>query len=180
MVILKDTFLPKRLGNGSFAIVSTDQVADVPVRLENRLIGKTNRKGYLLLDHLNPYQHNSVAVDTLDLPINLKIETTQQDAVPRQSSGVFIRFPMYQVKTVQFQAVDSQGKNLSVGTSVWQENPTPQQQPTTIVAHEGMVYLDNVKNNTLYIGDQLNQCRVKLPDIETLNGYSDLGEIVCQ
>ena len=180
LVILKDTFLPKRLGNGSFAIVSTDQVADVPVRLENRLIGKTNRKGYLLLDHLNPYQHNSVAVDTLDLPINLKIETTQQDAVPRQSSGVFIRFPMYQVKTVQFQAVDSQGKNLSVGTSVWQENPTPKQQPTTIVAHEGMVYLDNVKNNTLYIGDQLKQCRVKLPDLETLNGYSDLGQIVCQ
>lgn len=180
LVILKDTVLAKRLGNGSFAVVSTDQVADVPVRLENRLIGKTNRKGYLLLDYLNPYQHNSVAVDTLDLPINLKIETTQQDAVPRQSSGVFIRFPMYQVKSVQLQVVDLQGNNLSVGTSVWQEKPNEQLQPMTIVAHDGMVYLDNVKNNTLYIGDQLKQCRVKLPDLETLNGYSDLGQIVCQ
>lgn len=176
LVILKDALLPKRLDNGSFAIVSTDQVADVPVRLENRLIGKTNSKGYLLLDHLNPYQHNSVAVDTLDLPLNLKIETTQQDAVPRQSSAVFVRFPMYQVKAVQFQAVDQQGNNLPVGALVWVDKS----EPITIVAHEGIVYLDDVKNDAIYIGNELKQCQVKLPHIETLNGYSDLGKIVCQ
>lgn len=176
LVILKDALLPKRLNNGSFAIISTDRVANVPVRLENRLIGKTNRKGYLLLDHLNPYQHNSIAVDTLDLPINLKIETTQQDAVPRQASGVFIRFPMYQVKAVQFQAVDQQGTDIPVGSLVW----VGDSEPITIVAHDGIVYLDDVKNNAIYIGNKLKHCQVNLPDIETLDGYSDLGKIVCQ
>ncbi|OTG80324.1 fimbria/pilus outer membrane usher protein [Acinetobacter sp. ANC 4648] len=180
LVILKDVILPTRLSNGSFAIVSTDKVADVPVRLENRLIGTTNRKGYLLLDRLNAYQHNSVAVDTLDLPINLKIETTQQDVVPRQASGVFVRFPMYQVKAVQLQVVDYMGQNLAVGKAVWDTEPTMQQPAKTIVAHDGMVYLDDVKNNKLYIGDQLSQCQVNLPDISALKGFSDLGKLVCQ
>lgn len=180
VVLLKDAILPKRLSSGSFAIVSTDQIPDVPVRLENRLIGKTNKKGYLLLDYLNPYQNNSIAIDTLDLPINLKIEKTQQNAVPRQSSGVFVQFPMYQVKSVQLQVVDLQGQNVNVGTSVWQEEPIQQQQPTTIVAHDGVVYIDNLKNNTLYIGNQLKQCRVILPELTTLKGFSDLGRMVCQ
>ncbi|WP_162564727.1 fimbria/pilus outer membrane usher protein [Acinetobacter baumannii] len=179
-VVLKDALLAKRLTSGSFAIVSTDQIPNVPVRLENRLIGKTNRKGYLLLDNLNPYQHNNVAIDTLDLPINLKIEKTQQDAVPRQSSGIFIRFPIYKVKAVQLQAINSQGDNITVGTPVWSEKPTDQTQPMTIVAHEGMIYLDNVTSNTLYIGNQPTQCRIELPDIKTLSGYSDLGKILCQ
>ena len=180
LVILKDVILPTRLSNGSFAIVSTDNIASVPVRMENRLIGKTNQKGYLLLDRLNPYQHNSVAVDTLNLPINLKIETTQQDVVPRQASGVFVRFPMYQVKSVQLQAVDDQGENLAVGKSVWDIQPSIQQPPKTIVAHDGIVYLDDVKNNKLYIGDELKQCQVNLPEISTLEGFSDLGRVVCQ
>ncbi|WP_180053075.1 fimbria/pilus outer membrane usher protein [Acinetobacter sp. YH12143] len=180
LVILKDVILPTRLSNGSFAIVSTDNIASVPVRMENRLIGKTNQKGYLLLDRLNPYQHNSVAVDTLNLPINLKIETTQQDVVPRQASGVFVRFPMYQVKSVQLQAVDDQGENLAVGKSVWDIQPSIQQPPKTIVAHDGIVYLDDVKNNKLYIGDELKQCQVNLPEVSTLEGFSDLGRVVCQ
>lgn len=181
LVILKDVMLPTRLNNGSFAIVSTDDVAGVPVRLENRLIGKTNDKGYLLLDHMNPYQHNSVAVDTLDLPVNLKIERTQQDVVPRQMSGVVVRFPMYQVKALQLQVMDHQGQNLAVGQSVWDKVPTtPQQLPVTIVAHDGIVYLDDVKSNKLYIGDQHGYCQVNLPDISTLKGFSDLGRVICQ
>lgn len=182
LVILKDALLPTRLSNGSFAIVSTGQVADVPVRLENRLIGQTNRKGYLLLDHLNPYQHNSVAIDALDLPIDLKIETTQQDAVPRQASGVFIHFPIYKVKSVQMQVVDQQGQNLAVGSLVWDSLSAMQQQqsPKTIVAHDGIVYLDDVQTNHLYIGQHNTQCQVNLPDISKLEGFKDLGPVICQ
>lgn len=180
LVIFKDAVLAKRLGSGSFAVVSTDQVADVPVRLENRLIGKTNKKGYLLLDYLNPYQHNSIAIDTLNLPIDLKIETTQQDAVPRQASAVFVRFPMYQVKSIQLQVVDQNGENLSTGTPVWDIIPTVEHAPLTIVAHDGIVYLDDVKSNVLYMGDPLQPCRVQLPELERLEGFSDLGRVICQ
>src|SRR5690606_25289019 len=148
-----------------FAIVSTDNIASVPVRMENRLIGKTNQKGYLLLDRLNPYQHNSVAVDTLNLPINLKIETTQQDVVPRQASGVFVRFPMYQVKSVQLHAVEDERENLAVGRSVWEIQPSIQQPSKTSIAHDGIVYIDDGKKNKLYMGDVLKQCQANLPEL---------------
>lgn len=182
LVILKDTILPTRLSSGAFAIVSTDSIGKVPVHLENRLIGETNDKGYLLLDRLNPYQHNSVAIDTLNLPLDLKVDKIQQDVVPYQSSGAFVVFPIHKVKSIQFQAVDIQDKAIAVGKGVWDSLSTMQekQEPNTIVAYDGMVYLDNVKNNTIYIGDQKDFCQVHLPDTTNLKGFTDLGKIACQ
>lgn len=180
MVIFKDIILPTRLNNGSFAIVSTDGIKNVPVRLENRLIGTTNHKGYLLLDRLNPYQHNSIIIDTLDLPLDLKIEQTQQDAVPRQSSGVLVRFPIYQVKGIQLQVMNPNGNFIAAGTAVWQNTEKKQSASRTVVGHDGIVYIDDVQSTELYIGDPLNPCKIHLPDITTLKGFNDLGTIICQ
>ena len=182
LVVLKDTILPTRLSNGAFAVVSTNHVPNVPVQLENRLIGETNNRGYLLLNNLNPYQHNSVTISALNLPLDLKIEMTQQDVVPYQASGAFVVFPIYKVKSVQFQAVDQEEKVLAVGSNVWDSIPDIQQkiEPKTIVAYEGLVYLDDLKSNIIYIGDSKKYCKVSLSDIAHLNGFTDLGRIVCQ
>ncbi|OTG79858.1 hypothetical protein B9T31_16590 [Acinetobacter sp. ANC 4558] len=182
LVMVKDTILPTRLSNGSFAIVSTSQVGHVPVHLENRLIGETNKKGYLLLDRLNPYQHNSIAINTLELPLDMKVETIKQDVVPAQSSGVFVVFPIYKVKSIQFQAVDQQDQPITVGKGIWDSLSAMQQkqEPKMVVAYDGIVYLDDVKNDVLYIGDQKKFCQVHIPELSTLNGFTDLGRKVCQ
>lgn len=182
LVILKDTILPTRISNGSFAIVSTSRVPDVPVHLENRLIGETNKKGYLLLDHLHPYQHNNIAINILNLPIDFKIEKNQQDVVPHQSSGAFVVFPIYKVKSVQFQALDSKDQPIEVGKGVWYSlSDAQQKQPSnTIVAYDGTVYLDDIRNEVIYIGDNKSLCQIQLPDITTLKGFTDLGRMICQ
>jgi len=166
----------------SFAVVSTEGVADIPVRLENRLVGKTNSKGLLLIDSLNPYQHNAVSIDTLDLPLEYKIESTQIDAVPYSSSGVYLNFPVYKMRSVQWAAVDEQNQPLKMGSRVWVQQTAPNLDSVeyTIVGRDGMIYLENPATSTVFIEQMGRVCRMDLPDFSAQYGFLDLGNLTCK
>jgi P pilus assembly protein, porin PapC len=64
----------------------------VPVLHENRVIGTTDRNGHLLIPDLNAYQHNQVAIDSMNLPADARIATTSMDLVPESHAGVLANF----------------------------------------------------------------------------------------
>lgn len=182
MLLMKNNIFFTKQSLGAFALVSTDGLSDIPVSLENRTIGKTNKNGLLLVDYLNPYQHNQIAINALNLPIEYKIEKTKVDAVPYQRSGLFIHFPIYKVKFLQLQAVDINGKNLDMGRNVWNQDHIPhsQEKEDTIVGRDGVVYIEEPKNNEIYIGQDEVFCKIKLPDFSKKSGVIDLGIQICQ
>lgn len=167
---------------GSFAVVSTDGMQNVPVQLENRDVGKTNKKGLLLIKDLNAYQHNNISIDALGLPIDYKIETTKIDAVPHNGSGVYIKFPLYRIKTVQFNAFNSLGSIFPMGSRVWNQDQAPniESKELTIVARDGLVYFENPTSSTVYIESNGQICQLKLPDFKNQFGFIDLGDRTCQ
>ncbi len=181
LLFMENNVFAKRQSFGSFAIVSTQGVPDVPVQFENRQIGKTNKNGVLLVDDLNAYQHNNLSIDALALPIDYKIEKTRIDAVPYNQSGVFVEFPIYKMKSVQFSVLDQDQKPLLMGSRVWNQDqpPTDHDKETTIVARDGIVYLENPKSSTLYIEQQQKICQVKLPAFTQESGFIDLGSLKC-
>ena len=69
-----------------------DRYGRVPVLHQNRLIGETNRAGYLLVPDLNAYQNNRVAIDGATLPADARIADTTLDVVPQARSGVLAHF----------------------------------------------------------------------------------------
>lgn len=180
VLMMNQNLFATRQSLGSFALVSTDGVADIPVSYENRPVGKSNKKGLLLIDYLNPYQHNAISVDALGLPLDYKIETTKIDAVPFQRSGIFIKFPMYRIKSIQFSAVSKDQTVLETGSSVWITPPKDQEKEVTIVGRDGMVYLENPTTSVIYIQNKENICKVNLPDIKNQYGFIDLGIQICQ
>ncbi|MDK1685188.1 MULTISPECIES: fimbria/pilus outer membrane usher protein [Acinetobacter Taxon 24] len=182
ILMMKNSLLPMRRTYDSFALISTSKVPDVPVKLENRYIGKTNKNGILVVDALNSYQHNQISIDPLELPVDYHIETTKLNAVPRYGSGVYIEFPIYQVKTVQMILKDKRGDFIEAGSNIWTspEINTETQQPLTIVAHEGIVYLESPKNSKLYVQQKNSVCSFEVPDLSQKNGLIDLGELVCE
>lgn len=182
VVMMEKSVFPMRQSLNSFAVVSTEGVADIPVRLENRVVGKTNRRGLLLIDALNPYQHNDISIDTLDLPLEYKIETTRIDAVPYNASGVVINFPVYKIRSIQLIALDSSAKALKMGSRVWVQDSPPDLEhvETTIVGREGMIYLENPTSNLLYVEQGGTICQLKLPDFQHQYGFLDLGSLQCQ
>lgn len=175
-------FFAMRQSLNSFAVVSTQGVPDIPVRVENRLVGKTNAKGLLLIDSLNPYQHNTVAIDTLDLPLEYKIESTQLDAVPQNLSGIYLHFPVYKMRSIQWSAVDEQNQPLKMGSPVWIQQAIPQLDAVelTIVGRDGMIYVENPAVSSVFVNQDGKLCRIELPDFSMQYGYLDLGDLKCR
>lgn len=69
LVMMGGGLFAARQINDGFAVVSTDGIADVPVLLQNNVIGTTNNRGLLLISPLNAYQENKIAIDPMDLPL---------------------------------------------------------------------------------------------------------------
>lgn len=170
--------LMSRRINDSFAVVSTDGIADVPVLHENRVIGKTNRHGRLLVPDLNAYQHNAVAIDTMDLPANVRVSTTTRDLVPEARAGVLGHFglPRHDAATVIL--YDGQGQPLPTGSRVLHAESGID----TIVGYDGITFIDQLKaRNTLRVRHGAMRCVVTFDyRRQDDGGLPTIGPLVCQ
>ena len=93
LALMRGGLFATRNINDSFAVVSTDGVAGVPVSLYNNSVGKTNRKGLLLVPNLSAYQKNIIDIDSVDLPQDMQAEHSRIEAVPSERSGIAVDFP---------------------------------------------------------------------------------------
>lgn len=165
----------------AFALVSTDGVPDVPVRLENRLVGKTDAKGHLLLNRLNAYQHNNLAIDTLALPPFMRIDRVQADVVPEARSGALARFAMRPIVALQVALVDEGGQYLPAGSRIWLQAPGQAPKPL-VVGYDGQVYIEDppAQSALSYRRDD-KECSAGLTwTAPPAGGLVDLGMLLCR
>lgn len=145
------TFAARRVDD-AFAVVSTDGVAEVPVRLENRPIGRTDADGMLLVTRLQAYQRNQLSIDPMDLPAAMRIDRVTANAVPRDRAGTLVRFAMKPVRSVELILQDGNGHPLALGSLVQVDGRAGE----VPVGYDGMVYLDDL--------DEHVRLRVRTPD----------------
>lgn len=126
----------------AFALVSTNGVAQVPVRLENRLIGSTDAHGQLLVAPLRAWQRNLISIDTLGLPMDLLLDTPQQLVVPASGSAASVVFKLQPSRPMRLQVRDADGKWLGAGSMIAVEL-AGQIVATTVTGHDGEVYLQD-------------------------------------
>ncbi len=100
----------------SFAIVDTG-VPGIRVLDENRVIGRTNRSGRLLLPDLRSFELNHIAIDPLDVPTDASVPTTTRDVRPQDRSGVVVRFPVTKSRGALLRLVDAAGVAVPVGSA---------------------------------------------------------------
>lgn len=158
---------PSRQIIDSFAVVDTKK-PNIPVYLENNLVGKTNSKGVILVPYLQAYQRNKISVDGSDLPVDYKIPTTSQWIVPRQNQGVNVLFDVKVVSSITATIVDGNNTPLPLG-AVLEHNGE-----TVMVGYDGMVYIEQPSG---IWKEQKSQCKVEIP---TVTGYNTLGVLVCK
>jgi len=169
--------LVRRIAN-AFAIVSTEGVAGVPVRLENRLVGQTDRHGRLLVDRLNPWENNKLGIDTLQLPQDMYVQRTEVSAVPDGNVGVLVRFPMHRTHPLQLTVLDASGKALPPGSPVYPQGATGDE-PLTVIGYDSLLYLpDPVPGARLRIETAGGTCTVVVPAPQA--GGAHPQEAVCR
>ncbi|MDE5306073.1 fimbria/pilus outer membrane usher protein [Providencia stuartii] len=102
----------------SFAIVSTNGIGNLPIRLENSVIGTTNHDGLLLIPSLNSYQRNVLTLDPTHLPANIQVKQTQIDVIPKYHSGVLAKFDLIKTHPALVILADPNGVLLPEGSQV--------------------------------------------------------------
>lgn len=188
VVMMQGKVQPTRRVDDGFAVVSTNGMAGIPVRLENRLVGETDEDGLLFVSRLNAYQHNRISIDTLKLPPDMHINRTSLDAVPAGRSGVLAKFEMRRILAVQLTLKDAAGEPLPLGSVVTIGAPgkSPATEAvanaaTTVVGYDGLVYLeDPAPGAVLHVETAIGACRATLALPDQPSGLVDLGTLTCQ
>ena len=141
----------------AFAVVATGR-ADVPVSHENRVIGRTDANGHLLVPNLVPYAGNLIAIDTSSLPADTRTGTTSMQVTPRGLSGVLAAFPVERYRAVTVLLHDAAGVPMAPGTPVRLAGSGA----ATVVGYDGMVFVDGVADeNRLRAGTGAQACEAR-------------------
>ncbi|MES1978556.1 MAG: fimbria/pilus outer membrane usher protein [Pseudomonadota bacterium] len=188
VVMMQGKVQPTRRVDDAFAVVSTNGMPGIPVRLENRLVGETDEAGLLFVSRLNAWQHNRISIDTLRLPPDMHINRTSLDAVPAGRSGVLAKFGMRRILAVQLTLRDAAGAWLPMGSVVMMNAPgkpsaldAAANATSTVVGYDGLVYLeDPAPGAVLHVETVTGACRATLALPDQPSGLVDLGTLTCQ
>ena len=170
-------FAARQVTNG-FAVVSTAGIPDVPVKLENNLIGVTNRSGLLLVTPLNAYQDNKLSIDPMSLPADMRIDEVSEEAVPTDRAGTLVRFGITPIRAASVILVGPDGKPLPLGSTVRIHGQTGE---PALVGFDGAVYLDTLEaHNVLDVETPEGVCRAAFDYHKQDNGIPQIGPLTCR
>lgn len=171
------TFATRRVDD-AFAVVSTDGIAGVPVKLENRPIGTTDSKGMLLVTPLRAYQNNQLAIDPMQLPPDVRLDRVKTLATPTDRAGTLVRFGITPVRAALITLVDAAGKPLPLGSLVRLEGADSPQ--PVLVGFDGETYLDTLNlQNVLDVETPNGVCRVTFDYPQPAKGIAQIGPLAC-
>lgn len=134
-----EVFVARQISD-AFVVISTDGIADIPVRYENQLVGRTGSSGHLLVPWVTSYYPAKYEIDPLDLPPDLRIPEVEQRLTVRRGSGAALRFVVQPIAAAVITAVDATGAHLPVG-SVATDLVTGQQ---AAIGFDGLLYFEEL------------------------------------
>lgn len=169
-------FAARRI-DSAFAVVDTDGVAGVPVKLENRPVGETDERGLLLVVPVNAYQNNKLAIDPMDLPADVRLGQTEALFTPSDRAGSQVRFGITPVRAASVVLVDGKGQPLPLGSRVYLDG---QGGESSVVGYDGMVYLDTLdEENALSVHTQAGVCKARFTWHKSPAGVAQVGPLAC-
>lgn len=174
----RSIFLTRRIDD-AFALVTTNGIANVPVQLENRMIGRTDAKGHYLLTGLNSWQPNRISIDALDLPAQVQVGFVKNVAVPVDRTGVLVDFAVHEVHAAVVTLKDVQGRFLPLGSRAFLNLSKVE---TTMVGYDGQAYFEDLQpsNHIKVITPDGAICSLQLLYPENSTGVPAIGPMLCR
>lgn len=176
LVVMSGGVFAGRQVSDGFAVVSTNGVADVPVKLENNLYGNTNRSGLLMVAPLQAYQRNKVDIDTMNLPANMSIDKVSAEVSTQAKSGTKVLFKIKPIRAATIVLHDANGVPLALGTRV-----VLNKDYGTIVGYGGIAYLEQLEEkNQLEVNNDGLACVVQFEFTSEEATIPQLGPFICR
>ena len=177
IIAMGDGIFASRRIDDAFAVVSTEGVPNVPVRLENRKVGDTNSQGLLLVPSLLSYQDNRISIDPTNLPLNTHIDQVKLDAVPRRGSGLNVVFGLEHIQAASITLHEPDGKAVPLGVPVYLNQSG---KPNGWVGYDGQIYLEGLKDqNDLVLKDDHFHCTAHFDFKAVPDTLPEIGPLTC-
>ena len=160
-------YTTRQLGD-AFAIVDTAGVPNIPVYLQHRPVGKTDKNGTLFLNDLDPYYQNDISIDVLSLPLDYRALYTEQKVIPKSGGGAMAAFSIYRTHALLLTGKQEDGTMLPFAAVVDVMNAEGQIAVKgtihTVVGYEGNIYLEDPPARGVVVVHRTGgDCRIKLP-----------------
>ncbi len=176
LVAMRGGIFAARSINDGFALVSTDGLAGIPVLRENRLLGRTDGRGYLLVPDLPSWRASKIAIDLTDAPVDVASGVNEQRTNPRGGSGVNVTFPVKHLSGATLVLVDGAMRPLPPGTPVRLEGS----ESTTLVGYDGHAFFPALAPVNHIVADlDEGSCEVEVP-FDPSQVMKILGPFVCE
>jgi outer membrane usher protein len=100
LVAIGGTIVPTRAVGQSFALIRIPGVRGVAGFENNQEVGRTSRRGNLLVPDLLPYYGNRVSIAGSDLPLDYDIAAIDELIAPPYRGGAVVTFPVKRIQSV--------------------------------------------------------------------------------
>ena len=170
-------FLSKYIYN-SFGLVQIPNLSSVSVYESNRLVGKTNADGYLLVPNLRSYEDNDIKIDSKDLPLDTMFKDDNIFIKPARRSGAIARFDVSTLKMITIRVVDENNHDLNPGTVMYDRK----KEKKYVVGLDGEAYIDmplSQKETQLDIDGSYN-CVVKVLALSQDQSVDEMRRYQCK
>ena len=168
-------FLSRTLDQ-SFAVAHVPGFQNVGVFVNNQIVARTDAAGYAMLPRLQPYQANTVRIDTADLPVDTRIAAGQLDAVPYYRSGQLLQFSVERANSAVLVLTLEDGSPMPAGSVVTRVGGTEQ----FPVAHRGQAYVTGLAaKNRLRATWRDQSCEFDVEPGDALGTQPTIGPIRC-
>jgi outer membrane usher protein len=124
----------------SFAIVDVPGYSGIRVSVNGEDSGRTDARGRIFLNTLQPFQRNEVRIAADDFPIDADVGNALEVVAPYSGAGAVVRFDVQPLRAVMIRVTDDRGRVLAPGT-LFGRNGTAQTWP---VGEDGLLYLTHV------------------------------------
>lgn len=161
----------------AFVVVSTGGYADVPVRFEHQVLGRTNKSGHLLVPWVPSYYRGQYEVDLLDLPDNVIASEPARYLSVQRRSGALLDFDIRQQLAATVMLVDDLGAPLPPGLRVEQVGTSTHE----LLGYDGLVYFEALAVSNRLEVNLLDgeRCHVEFNLPSQTDAIAQIGPLTC-
>jgi len=178
---LDGSFFVSRPITDAFAKVNVDGLEGVRVYAFGNEIGKTDKRGNIIIPDIRSFLDNKIDIENRDIPINYSIPTLAQYISPPFRGGSLVRFAVTKIQGISGRILiieDGMKKPLEGGDI---QAYVKEKTITGLIGRNGEFYIENVPEGShpAQITYKSRECHFELTIPKSEEIWIDIGEVIC-
>lgn len=169
-------YFSREIHNG-FAVAKVGEFENVRVYVENQEVGRTDSHGRVLLPGLRPFEKNRISIESADLPLHVRIDSTRNFVSPYAGTGALVEFSLDASRSLMLHAIQTNGKPVPMGALAYIEG----RDEPLLVGLNGMMYVSGMNQpQVARVAWHGGACTLEVPIPDSNHPLPNIGEVTCE